>query len=358
MSISLNVNGHASRGRRRSRTRRCSGSCATTSASPAPNTAAASRSAAPAPCTSTASRCARASRRSQRSPARKVTTIEGCRRRVAKAVQKAWVDARRAAVRLLPVGPDHVGGRAAREEAAADRRRHRRAMAGNICRCATYQRIRAAIHAAAKRRLRTQPCIALSACTRSPPRSRARPPPSASRCGMRRRAASCSVRLAAAGSLAARRSRGGRRALAPNAFVRIGADNTRHRRLQAHRDGPGQARPAWRRSSPRSSTPTGRRCASSTRRPTRTRYNNLAFGDAGHRRLHGDGELAASRCRHAGATARAMLVAAAAEAWKVPAAEITVDEGRARARRRAGARRFGELARGRGPRSRRRRRRR
>ena len=60
-------------------------------------------------------------------------------------------EARRRAVRLLPVGADHVGGRAAR-------RRSKRptdadidaAMAGNVCRCATYVRIRAAIKEAAR----------------------------------------------------------------------------------------------------------------------------------------------------------------------------------------------------------------
>ena len=57
---------------------------------------------------------------------------------------------RRAAVRLLPGRPDHVGRR------AAQRRRRKptdadidRAMTGNICRCATYVRIRAAIQTAA-----------------------------------------------------------------------------------------------------------------------------------------------------------------------------------------------------------------
>ena len=56
---------------------------------------------------------------------RKVTTIEGLSSPAAKAVQKAWVELDVAAVRLLPVGPDHVGGGAAREDAQADRRRHR-----------------------------------------------------------------------------------------------------------------------------------------------------------------------------------------------------------------------------------------
>jgi len=79
---------------------------------------------------------------------RQLTTIEGLSSRTAKAVQKAWVDLDvvqcgycqsgqiMSAVALLEKLPrptdldiDH-------------------AMAGNICRCATYHRIRAAIHAA------------------------------------------------------------------------------------------------------------------------------------------------------------------------------------------------------------------
>ena len=53
-----------------------------------------------------------------------------------------------AAVRLLPVGPDHVGGGAAHRQ--PERRRDAdidHAMNGNICRCGTYLRIRAAIKA-------------------------------------------------------------------------------------------------------------------------------------------------------------------------------------------------------------------
>ena len=56
---------------------------------------------------------------------RKVTTIEGLARPPRQAVQKAWVDLDVRAMRLLPVGTDHVGHRAAREETPADRRRHR-----------------------------------------------------------------------------------------------------------------------------------------------------------------------------------------------------------------------------------------
>ena len=81
---------------------------------------------------------------------RKVTTIEGLSSRSAKAVQKAWVDLDVAqcgysqsgqimsAVVLLEQKPRPT-------DADIDQ-----AMAGNICRCATYQRIRAAIHAASK----------------------------------------------------------------------------------------------------------------------------------------------------------------------------------------------------------------
>ena len=79
---------------------------------------------------------------------RKVTTIEGLGSRAAKAVQKAWVDLDvvqcgycqsgqiMSATVLLEQNPRPT-------DADIDL-----AMAGNICRCATYVRIRAAIHAA------------------------------------------------------------------------------------------------------------------------------------------------------------------------------------------------------------------
>jgi isoquinoline 1-oxidoreductase beta subunit len=76
-------------------------------------------------------------------------------------------------------------------------------------------------------------------------------------------------------------------------------------------------------------------------------YGNLAMG--GKVQLTGGSTAVANswqQLREAGATARAMLVAAAAKAWKVPAGEITVSEGvvsHARAGRQAS---FGELAAG------------
>ena len=56
----------------------------------------------------------------------KIVTIEGLSANSSHPVQKAWARGRRAAMRLLPVRPDHGRRRAAEEEAEADRCRHRR----------------------------------------------------------------------------------------------------------------------------------------------------------------------------------------------------------------------------------------
>jgi isoquinoline 1-oxidoreductase alpha subunit len=81
---------------------------------------------------------------------RAVTTIEGLQSRQAKAVQAAWVDLQvpqcgycqsgqvMSATALLEMNP-------APSDEDIDH-----AMSGNICRCATYSRIRAAIHLAAQ----------------------------------------------------------------------------------------------------------------------------------------------------------------------------------------------------------------
>ncbi len=56
-----------------------------------------------------------------------ITTIEAIGATPAGAkIQKAWLDREVAAMRLLPVGPDHVGGGVAREQPASERFRHRR----------------------------------------------------------------------------------------------------------------------------------------------------------------------------------------------------------------------------------------
>ena len=57
--------------------------------------------------------------------------------------------ARRAAMRLLPVRPDHGGGRAAAQDNPKPTDADIDAAMTNICRCGTYQRIREAIHTAA-----------------------------------------------------------------------------------------------------------------------------------------------------------------------------------------------------------------
>lgn len=73
-------------------------------------------------------------------------------------------------------------------------------------------------------------------------------------------------------------------------------------------------------------------------------YNNLAFGP-----MQGTGGSTAianswDQLRKAGATARSMLVSAAARRWKVPAAEITVSNGVVEHQGSGKSARFGELA--------------
>ena len=81
---------------------------------------------------------------------RQVTTIEGLSSRAAKAVQDAWV-------RLDVVQCGYCQSGQIMSATALLEKKPKptdadidRAMAGNVCRCATYVRIRAAIHEAAK----------------------------------------------------------------------------------------------------------------------------------------------------------------------------------------------------------------
>jgi isoquinoline 1-oxidoreductase subunit alpha len=80
---------------------------------------------------------------------RKVTTIEGVSSRAAQAVQKAWVE-----LDVVQCGYCQSGQIMSATALLEKKPRPTdtdidHAMAGNICRCATYHRIRAAIHAAA-----------------------------------------------------------------------------------------------------------------------------------------------------------------------------------------------------------------
>lgn len=132
-------------------TRPCYGCCGTRSGYGAPSSAAVLRSAAPAPFT-----CGGNAIRSCRTPVSAVagaavTTIEGLSPDGLHPLQQAWreIDVPQcgycqtgqimSAAALLATTPSPT-------DAQIDR-----AMAGNICRCGTYTRIRAAIHQAAVR---------------------------------------------------------------------------------------------------------------------------------------------------------------------------------------------------------------
>ena len=81
--------------------------------------------------------------------ARKVTTIEGLQSRAAKAVQKAWVDLDVVQCGYCQSGQIMSAAALLEQNPKPSDEDIDYAMAGNICRCATYVRIRAAIHQAA-----------------------------------------------------------------------------------------------------------------------------------------------------------------------------------------------------------------
>ena len=78
-----------------------------------------------------------------------VTTIEGLSPDGSHPVQQAWMELDVPPVRLLPSGTNDVGVGAAGVNAKPTDADIDRAMNGNLCRCGTYLRIRAAIHKAA-----------------------------------------------------------------------------------------------------------------------------------------------------------------------------------------------------------------
>ena len=149
MAVAFTVNGTA-RASMSTPTRRCSGWCASTSSSPAPNSVAAPACAAPAPSMSTARRCAPARPRCRRSRARRSPPSRACRR-------TATIRCRR------PGSPSRCRNAATASPARSCRRPNLLAknkkptreqivahMDGNICRCGTYPRIVRAIQRAAK----------------------------------------------------------------------------------------------------------------------------------------------------------------------------------------------------------------
>ncbi len=113
--------------------------------------------------------------------------------------------------------------------------------------------------------------------------------------------------------------------LAPNAFVRVGTDNLVTIICKHHEMGQGNTTGLA--SMAADELDADWALVRTEYAPSNPKlYANLAFGDM--QGTGGSSAIANSylQMRTAGATAKAMLVAAAAEAWKVPASEITADK--------------------------------
>ena len=81
---------------------------------------------------------------------RQVTTIEGLQSKAGKAVQAAWIELQVPQCGYCQSGQVMSATALLEKNAAPTDTDIDGAMSGNICRCATYSRIRAAIHAAAQ----------------------------------------------------------------------------------------------------------------------------------------------------------------------------------------------------------------
>ncbi len=81
---------------------------------------------------------------------REVTTIEGLQSKQAKAVQAAWIDLQVPQCGYCQSGQVMSATALLQKNSSPTDADINAAMSGNICRCATYSRIRAAIHAAAQ----------------------------------------------------------------------------------------------------------------------------------------------------------------------------------------------------------------
>ena len=81
---------------------------------------------------------------------RKITTIEGLSSPAAKAVQKAWIDLDVVQCGYCQSGQIMSATALLEQLPRPSDADIDHAMAGNICRCGTYQRIRAAIHQASR----------------------------------------------------------------------------------------------------------------------------------------------------------------------------------------------------------------
>ncbi|MBY0314770.1 MAG: (2Fe-2S)-binding protein [Bdellovibrionales bacterium] len=81
---------------------------------------------------------------------KQITTIEGLGDKVSKAVQKAWVDHHVPQCGYCQSGQVMTAVALLRENKNPSDSDIDNALGGHICRCGTYQRIRAAVHQAAK----------------------------------------------------------------------------------------------------------------------------------------------------------------------------------------------------------------
>lgn len=81
---------------------------------------------------------------------KRVTTIEGLQSKSARAVQAAWIELQVPQCGYCQSGQIMSATALLEKNAAPTDADIDAAMSGNICRCATYSRIRAAIHAAAQ----------------------------------------------------------------------------------------------------------------------------------------------------------------------------------------------------------------
>ncbi|MEM8743787.1 MAG: (2Fe-2S)-binding protein [Pseudomonadota bacterium] len=81
----------------------------------------------------------------------KITTIEGVNGKVAKTVQKVWADLDVPQCGYCQSGQVMAAVALLSENAKPSDEEINDALSGNLCRCATYHRIRAGIHEAAKR---------------------------------------------------------------------------------------------------------------------------------------------------------------------------------------------------------------
>lgn len=79
-----------------------------------------------------------------------IVTIEGMNDKVSSAVQKAWVDNHVPQCGYCQIGNVMTATALLKETPKPSDKDIDNAMGGHICRCGTYQRIRAAIHQAAK----------------------------------------------------------------------------------------------------------------------------------------------------------------------------------------------------------------